>query len=459
MIRLLRVSKLTDRQILRLIDEIHQTFENEVTNCNITINGVSAQYGSEVLNSLAAGRRDLAAISSFDVSLGNPTLNLRFRRGVGGTETSIDTKDRIASPYFDEIGIQGVHPHSGSQSVSPERLVDLQRLVQKHISLPADTQMVGAASEAVDLLKAQFSQLNEQLTEINTHSLKRREELEDEYAEKRRLLDDELTRHAEQLREEASKLDADYKLRLEAIEGREKQLDDRDHIHARRELRTHITDAIAEQLRGDLIPPKTTGISRSVLGLLLLGGVGLGAISAWSLYEFGQLTYLASLQPPTGDNAPAPGIAAAQIEERAFALAQVASGFHWLILVRGFVSGAIAIGFLLYAISWLKALYLDEVRTRRELQRYATDLSRASWAIETIMEAKASGDVVIPDAVITSVTHNLFESPGSGKSTKETSANALAELLRTSGKARFGPDGAEFELTSRGANRLADKID
>ena len=71
------------------------------------------------------------------------------------------------------------------------------------------------------------------------------------------------------------------------------------------------------------------------------------------------------------------------------------------------------------------------------------------------MEAKSSGDVMIPATVIAGITRNLFEAPGDTKGYRETSANALAELLRTSGKAKFGPDGASFELNT---NRLAEKI-
>lgn len=444
--QILRVAKLSDRQVLRLVDDFQGSGDGDMLHCEVAIAGINRSYPADEFEALRKGS-DIGAITAFDMIVGKPGLTIRFRRGIGGNPNNIDSPERQASPYLDEISIVG--RNSNGQNVSPSRLIAAQRLIHKHVQLPADPTVTGAANEAVDLLKLQFSQLSEQLLEINTHSLKRREELEDEYNQKRRELDEELARHAEQVREKTKKLEFEHKLGLESLEAREKQLDDRDHIHARRELRTHITDAIADQLKGDLVPRKASTMRWSVLGLLLFGALGLGGISAWSLYEFGELTYLASLKETFSE----------QSQRRAFALSQIESGFHWLVLVRGFISGAASIGFLLYAVSWLKGLYHDEIRTRRELQRYATDLNRASWAIEMIMETKPSGGIEIPDSVIIGVTRNLFEASGVAKSNKETSANALAELLRTSGKARFGPNGAEFELSSRGANKLADKID
>lgn len=438
MITLLRVARMSDRQILRLVDDLHELAGKSLDHCRVYIEGVALNYPSDELEEIRTAKKDIGAISAFDILWGQPTQAVRFRRGIsdGGNRDSMDAK-REPSPYFDEIGIDNIQKH-----VPALRLVEAKRVVLKHVGLPAETAVTGAAGEAIDLLKLQFAQLNEQLTEINTNSLKRRAELEDEFAAKREQAEEEL-------RQRAEKLELDYRLRFEDLEARQKTLDDRDHIHARRELRTHITDMIAKQIEGDIIPRKASLISRGVLALLMVGAVVCGLLSGVSLYEFSELTHLASLSATTNE----------QAQEHAYAVAQIQSGFHWILLIRSFVSGAVALGFLLYAISWLKGLYNDEVRTRRELQRYATDLNRASWAIETIMEAKASGDVVIPDAVMVSVTKNLFEAPGSRKASEDTSANALADLLRTSAKARFGTQGAEFELTGRGANKLADRLD
>ncbi|MFE0015269.1 hypothetical protein ACFWXH_10520 [Mesorhizobium sp. NPDC059054] len=430
-----------------MINDIRKQYENNTHQCTVDLGGARSEYPSEAVDTLLKAGNDLSAIYGFDMQVGNPVIGISHRRGIGGTNQNIDVPDRQASPYFDEIGINVT---ASGKAASPEQIIAVRRVLGKHTQLPSDSTVVGAASEATDLLKLQFSQLNEQLAEINTHNIKRREALEDEFSDKRRLLEKELANHAEQLREKMEQLDADHRTRVEAVQAREKQLDDRDHIHARRELRTNITEDIARQLQGDLIPAKASAMRWSVLMLLLIGTIGMGGLAAWSLFEFGQLTYLASLKET---------LSSEQLQERTYATAQIEAGFHWLVLARGFVAGVVAIGFLLYAISWLKALYHEEVKTRRDLQRYSTDLSRASWAIESIMEAKSSDGVAIPEAVIAGITRNLFETPGDSKSNKETSANALAELLRTSGKAKFGPDGATFELNSRGANRLAEKID
>lgn len=444
---IIRVAKMSDKQVVRLIDALQS--EHEFSSVTVRFGTIKQAYDPKQLAPMVKGK-DLQAISGFDAGQSAPHIVVRFRRGVGGNEKTIDAPERQASPYFDEILADTPAASGASAQASASDLVGVLRTISKCIEpiLPSPASEE-AGTGAMDLLKLQFSQLNEQLREFSDRTAKRRDELEDEYTEKRRELEDNISANNEALRVKSAALEAEFSERVAALEAREKSLDDRDHIHARRELRTHITDAIAEQLKGDLIPRKVSAISWAVLGLLLVGAIGLGGVSAWSLLEFSRLTYLASLTSTADDLASQVAIARAQIE----------AGGHWLVLARAFLTGAASLGFLLYAISWLKALYHDEVRTRRDLQRYATDLSRASWAVETIMEAKSSGDVTIPDLIVAGVSRNLFESQSAGKSTHEAGANALAELLRTSAKAKFGPQGAEFELTGRGTSRLAEKID
>lgn len=446
MTQIRRVARMTDRQILKLIDALVAELSGKVQ--SLQISGVAVDRDSEAVADLSKGK-DIGAISAVDFRVSEERVFVKFRRGIGGTAIGIDNAERTASPYFDEIEIGVERTSQPQRPFNTEIILQAQRLVIEHTRLPSDGAVVGSAAEASDLLKLQFAQLNEQLSEVNAAAFKRREELESEYSEKRRHFEDELARNAEQVRDKVAELEENHKHRLEELEDRERQLDDRDHIHVRRQLRTHITDAIATQLKEKLVPPNASRMRWSIFCLMMLGAASLAGLSAWSLHEFGRIISLAST---TSENAPL-------LEGATNAISQVDRGFHWLVLLRGFAAGAVAIAFLLYAISWLKRVYHDEVSTRRELQRYATDLNRASWAIETIMEAKSGGEFVIPDAIIAGMTRNLFDSQKSGSAAAETSANALAELLRTSGRARFGPNGAEFELSGRGANRLADKID
>lgn len=73
------------------------------------------------------------------------------------------------------------------------------------------------------------------------------------------------------------------------------------------------------------------------------------------------------------------------------------------------------------------------------------------------MEAKANNEVAIPDALISGVTKHLFDHAANGRHRSEEPAHAT--LLRSSAAAKFGPNGAEFEVNKKGANRLADSLE
>lgn len=90
------------------------------------------------------------------------------------------------------------------------------------------------------------------------------------------------------------------------------------------------------------------------------------------------------------------------------------------------------------------------------MERYAIDLNRASWAIETILEASSKEGVQIPDIMIQGVSRNLF---GAEEKKDEAKSDALAELLRSSAKVRVGADGAEFSINGRGAVKLAKELE
>ncbi|TPK67112.1 MULTISPECIES: hypothetical protein [unclassified Mesorhizobium] len=234
--------------------------------------------------------------------------------------------------------------------------------------------------------------------------------------------------------------------REEQLQTRAKELDDRDHIHARRELREQITSGIATRLRSSMVPAQTSFIGWGVFFLTLVGTVFLAVTSVYSLQEFSQL--LKSAIQSAGSKMESP--------EDKLAIARVQSSQAWVVLARAAVTGIGAVAFLVYAIAWLKNIYHDRLRAHRDLERYSIDLNRASWAVETIMEAKHDGST-IPDILVAGVSRNLF---GEGdKSSDGHGSEALGSLLRASTRAKIGPTGAEFEMTSRGARKLADEID
>ncbi|MDX8438347.1 hypothetical protein [Mesorhizobium australafricanum] len=261
--------------------------------------------------------------------------------------------------------------------------------------------------------------------------------METEFAERRSALEAEMQARQAKLDEAAAQLQRDVGQREESLLQRAKELDDRDHIHARRKLREDITKGIEARLASAIVPMRTSVIGWVVF-VISLGVAGfLGWVSVASLVEYVAIVQAAAVKSlnPVSD----------------FTIQQ-----GWFLLGRGAVTGALSVAFLVYAITWLKSIYHADVRAQRELERYSIDLNRASWAVETIMEAKKDGGN-IPDILVAGVSRNLFDS-GPGKDAGSHS-DGLGSLLRASARAKITTSGAEFEVNSRGANKLAKELE
>ncbi|RUV11584.1 MULTISPECIES: hypothetical protein [unclassified Mesorhizobium] len=262
--------------------------------------------------------------------------------------------------------------------------------------------------------------------------------LETEFEQQKALLQADHKARQEELNQAAQAAEKEMASREAALLDRSKVLDDRDHIHARRKLREDITKGIEERLASAIVPVRTSRIGWAVFGISIAVAVFLGWISFESLVGYVAMVQDAGKQPTV-----APAI-------------QFSTEQQWFLLVRGAVTGVLSVAFLVYAIGWLKSIYHADVRAQRDLERYSIDLNRASWAVETIMEAKKDGGS-IPEILVAGVARNLFDG-GVGKD-QNSQSDGLGSLLRASAKAKITTNGAEFEVNSRGARRLANELD
>ncbi|TIR23998.1 MAG: hypothetical protein E5X34_13160 [Mesorhizobium sp.] len=261
--------------------------------------------------------------------------------------------------------------------------------------------------------------------------------METEFAERRSALEADFQARQAKLEETSAGLHEEMLRREGSLLQRTKELDDRDHIHARRKLREDITKGIEARLASAIVPMRTSLVGWAVFSISLLVAGFLGWVSFESLVGYVSIVQQASVKSlnPVSD----------------FTLQQ-----GWFLLGRGVVTGGLAVAFLVYAISWLKSIYHADVRAQRELERYSIDLNRASWAVETIMEAKKDGGS-IPDILVAGVSRNLFDTGPSKDSSLP--ADGLGSLLRASAKAKITTNGAEFEVNNRGARKLANELD
>ncbi len=354
-----------------------------------------------------------------------------------------------ASPEFDKLSVH--NNQNQPQQLGQDGIRKVTRLISEtFFPEPSQSNRLFLDPKTVSSLLASHQELLKRLestaTSVTEHVAAARIQLEHEFSERTRALEESFRTKQDEADQQARQLEQSISVREEELEERKRQLDDRDHIHARRQLREQITADISSRLQGAMIPPRTSLIGWGVFYCSIVGAVALGTLSTASFQEFSSIAIAAA------KNSSSMGI-----DSGDYSAGLMQPTTTWFLLIRGFLAGFGAVAFLVYAISWLKSIYHDRVRSQRELERYSIDLNRASWAVETIMESKSSGGD-IPDILVAGISQNLF---GDASSAVEAGSEkeAVASLLRASVGAKIGPNGAEFQLNSRGANKLADKID
>ncbi|MDE3241019.1 MAG: hypothetical protein KGN33_18840, partial [Paracoccaceae bacterium] len=126
----------------------------------------------------------------------------------------------------------------------------------------------------------------------------------------------------------------------------------------------------------------------------------------------------------------------------------------WSIIAKSIAASAAGTGFIAYAIAWLRRIYLDDISVERSLERYALDVDRASWSIETLMEMAKQENAEIPEAWIKGVCNDLFVT--STEKEEPTALQALGAMMDVAAGAEIGSNGAKIVLNRKGTKAIAD---
>lgn len=415
------VGKMADGDVNKLFNELQNEFETgeAVYKCgSLVINENDLpQLVDDGKGSIISGVNFPAASS----------LYIYFRRGKSGVNGYTDS-DREPSPYFDEIII---HPQEGSTNREAAKVIDIARAEKiirnyQNIRLPKKSQ--NAANEAFDLLQAEVAALAQIQRETISSNANRQAEWEEFTATKREEIELDAKSRSEQF-------DAEKKAHLEKIDklqgeldAAKKAVDDRNHMHVRRELRQKITDDISEVISDGVNPPGTTRKNIEIVIFIIICALVAGAFT-WQNFE----AFTASATSTTDTT------------------------LMWFLALKGTIGAIATIGFLVYAMGWLRNNYLRDVSKAHELQRYGLDINRASWVIETIMEMTGKEGRVLPEKWIEGSCHGLFHADGADSS-NVNSLEALGAIMNVAGKVEIGPEGPKFEINRNGAKKIASNI-
>lgn len=433
-----RIARINNKNILNLFDQLEKDM-GSLNNKSVKVLGVSITDAEEI-KKLKDGSHSIDTIS---MTTANHKYTIFFYRGI--SVNSDNPNPRQASQYFDEIFIQPCRTQSGQQQTpTPEDALKLSQLIQKNknITLITDS-ATNEANDVMSILKAEMGALSslhqEMIAGVEKQRLKLNSDFEAKQKEAEKLSKQKLEEIELLKKDEIEKINA----QKQALEDRAKELDDRDYMFVRRELRENINTTISEKLRHSIIS-RSALFSKILITLLLLGASF--ALGTWSFFSFLELTN------PSSGSVSANNVQLAWGNGKNMTEAQI-----WLLLAKTFLSSIGAVAFLVYAINWLQKLYYDEVNSRRELERYTYDINRASWIIETVMEMKSQqNNSDVPDVWIQSVCNNLFNDINHDDSHQHNTA--LSALLSSSANVQFGTDGFNFDINKKGAKKLAKQV-
>ncbi len=414
--RIFRVARLTDKQVISLIEKLHILLPTGAPNISFGSNlSVSLANFSELKLS-----RNSHGIVSATTGTSDLDVRIDFRRGIS-SETGFET--RAPSSIADEIRIS-VNSHARrNHSYREASITDYLEIVQviEKNTKPLSIAPVDGTLSDTSILQAELQKLSELATELTVGADEKRRELDtkiDELSEK----------HNEKEANLAKEFEAKEAVLVEKRSELEKlrnELDDREHKHVRRELRETITEDIQTKIEKP---------SRQGGAIYTTASMYIAAIAAFGL---GYLTLdtqviISNLDLNT----------------------QAVGPSFYLLYLKMILSGAGTVGFVVYIVSWLRSMAEREISYRRKLEQYVFDMNRASWTIETMLELSDSEMSEVPQTWLDSVTNNLFES-GDAKNEDASSLQALGALLNVTSEAEIGPDGPKFKLNRKGAKKAA----
>ena len=245
----IRTTRLSDRQVLDLMDSLRT--QAGLTAGSIQLgDGIDVQIENrerddELFSQLGHDRFAIRSMSLYAPS----GLQIDFFRGICG-DVQHPAQNRQASPYFDELFLRANGDGSAEAAQAWINCIDvIERELPK--TYPLEEFQNGAG--AIDVLRVEVAQLSrnyaEMLSGLAEERSKLRADADEERAAKRKEYEEQTrelvaSRASQQLEFDHYRKEEETKLRRrqELLEQREKELDNRQHMHVRRDLREKIVE-------------------------------------------------------------------------------------------------------------------------------------------------------------------------------------------------------------------------
>lgn len=414
---IVRTSKLLDGEILDLLAKLFAAFPSGAATVTLPLGIRRAFESAAELTEYeySGGSRNIESMT-FNFG-GNVQDAALFQRGTLDPEmwkqypnqTGFNTRRQV-SAYYDELAFLPPHSHQGgSQNLSDDAKIHVAELLNE---LAAPTE-AGSDEEARNLSKVISKQIND-LRKLNLDMtqglLKARAEQEASFSKRQSELDESFQTRLEQIIEREAEL-----------ERRREELNDREPQHERRRLREHLTARLQSTITE---PPPTTGRRERYSHYLYLA-----AAAVFILISI-QLSLSGEFRSTSG------------------------SAAFWALSAKSLVAGIVGAALTWAGLAGLRTSAVAAREYEQTIQRYAFDMDRASWVVETILQMNSVEKSEVPDEWLEAVCRDLFTSTDA-RAEEKRSLEAFAALFDATAKARLGTNGIEFEIDRKGARKLA----
>ena len=421
-----RINKIDDQTLYQVFLDIVALFPEQNATCEFFLTpGVSLTL-KEIENPA-----DFSGRYAFEQAVITVNLGVKITFSANYYRTILENNNRVPSAKFDEFDLAFGRDANNWQD-KKDKITQISSIIGAlDLPRPAGEPMDddGTLRELLVGFGATHRQMLASLNDAIKANEEKRAEIEATYEEK-----------------EKERLEA-HKKALEELEAKEAKLQLQSYKAERRRIIQQMTDDSTASLHKAMAPKGAIrarwAVFFAALGLSLLAA----GFAYQSIFQFGVTEeIIARITPQLRSNVDANAVG--DIVSNAL------GATNWFLIARSILSSLVAIGGLVYAASWLRNFYNAEVATAREIDRFNTDLVRASWIIETILEVKHEHDGEIPEAWIDGVTRGLFDNSGRNEAVDE-GAQALRALMGFTASASFGPDGPKFDIGRRDARKLA----
>ncbi|MEJ5087138.1 hypothetical protein [Brucella pseudogrignonensis] len=409
----IKVPRIRDRDIFRFLLEVANILGTDAFTVT-EIGGAAGSYstGNEEISSSYLAKSDLYTIIHASVGINQHSLTLNRNPVDAFADTlRIDTSSNAhQKPELETVRhLNELISRTFSGTAQP---------LEQLLTPDSAEKLISSHQEMLLKLQSTATSITETIAEAHA-------KLETEFADRQRQLDDDFILRSAKANEE---LEAERKAlrdREDKLTQRSRDLDDRDNTTARRAQHATLKTRIAERAKTFEITKETKGARNPVNITVYVSALLIFSLIIYTTAVIGQLP----------DNA---------------------SSLVWAATIIKPVGLTIALlGIIAWYLRWLNRWSERLADTEFYLKQFELDIDRANWVVETALEWKEKQDRTIPDALLGSISRNLFLKTDRDEDADMHPADYLASaILGRASALNLKVPGGELQLTGKDIRKL-----